>query len=230
MLASSAFVGLRCLAQERPPTTGEVLTRYGIPLTSESLRAALRDSRSEVRGLAAGELAEMKDTSSLPLILHAMEEEKDANARFNMAASLLALHSPAGNAMLAVVCNDRSQPDEGRRLDAASRLVDAADFQCLPSVLDILEASTDSAVESSALLVIAHAKPIPSSLAERVHTACLAALHDRNPAVRGYASRCFVALGDKTAIRELESALAVEADEPARKEMERSLQRLGESR
>ena len=221
VLASGLLGGFRCVAQA-PPTIEAELARYGVPLTPESLHSALTDRRAAVRGLAASELAEMRDAASVPLIAKALEEEKNAQVKFNMAAALLSFHSAAGAEVLSHVCNDKSEP-EGHRLDAASRLVDSGDFQCLSSVLDILQETTDSSVKGSALLIIAHVKPVPASLIASVHVALVTSLQDNNSAVRYDASKCIAAVGDKAAIPNLQAAIANESDESTRKFMEESL-------
>ena len=70
------FCGRICLAQA-PPTIEAGLKKYGIPFTQPGLQSALKDKRPEVRGLAASELASLKDTASTPLIVGALEGEKD---------------------------------------------------------------------------------------------------------------------------------------------------------
>ena len=92
---------------QAPPTIEAELNRYGVPVTQLGLRSALRDNRPEVgRSLAAGELAEIKDTSSVPLILKTLEAEKDPSVRFNMATALVSLNSQVGNRVLAHMCDD----------------------------------------------------------------------------------------------------------------------------
>jgi HEAT repeat protein len=221
VLASGLLGGFRCVAQA-PPTLEAELARHGVPLTPESLHSALTDQRPAVRSLAAGELAAMKDAASVPLIVKALEKEKDAQVKFNMAAALLSFHSAAGTEVLSHICNDKSGP-EGRRLDAASRLVNTGEFQCLSSVLDMLQETTDSSVKASALLIVAHVKAVPASLIAEVHVALLASLQDESSAVRYYASKCIAAVGDKAAIPNLQAAIANESDESTRKFMKESL-------
>lgn len=77
---------LTCTLQA-PPTIEAELSKYGVLVTPLGLQAALKDDRPEVRGLAASKLAAMKDRASVDLIMEALEEEKDAHVRFNMAAA-----------------------------------------------------------------------------------------------------------------------------------------------
>ncbi|HEY5174456.1 MAG TPA: HEAT repeat domain-containing protein [Terriglobales bacterium] len=224
IFASGILGCFKCVAQA-PPTLEAELNRYGVPLTAESLHSALRDERPEVRSLAASELASMKDARSVPLIVQALEGEKNAQVKFNMAAALLSLHSTAGTTVLSDICDDKSEP-KGHRLDAASRLVNAGDFRCLSSILDIMEMTRDSSLKASALLIVAHVKPVPASFVPRIHVALLASLQDQNSAVRQDASKCIAAVGDKAAIFYLQTAIANESDESTRKYMEQSLSTL----
>jgi hypothetical protein len=215
----------RCDAQA-PPTIGAELKRYGISLTQPALQAALKDKRSEVRSLAASELGEMKDRASAPLIERALEDEKDPVVKFNMATSLLSLDSPVGRRALLDMCEDGSLP-EARRLDAASRLVNAGDLNCVSSVGSILQKTADPSNKVSALLILARVKPVSSSLVQEIHGALLASLQDPNSAVRQYASECIAALGDKAALPNLQTAIADEADKSVREHMEGNLEALG---
>lgn len=199
--------------------------RYGVPLTVQSLQSALKDKRPDVRSLAASELAEIKDNASVPLITEAMKEEKDAQVAFNMAAALLWVHSAAGNKALVRICDD-SSASEDLRLEAASRLVDARDFQCVPSLLGILQNTTNPSNKASALLTLAHVTQMPPSLLPSLHTALLASLQDRSSAVRQYAGERIAALGDKAAVPYLQTAIASESDESTRKRMEEFLKTL----
>lgn len=192
------------------------------------MHSALKDGRPEVRSLAAGELATMKDTASTTLIVKAIEAEKDPVVQFNMAASLLSLEPPVGRQYLSKICNDASLPDE-RRLDAASRLVDVGDIDCLPFLETVLAETANPADKSSTLLTLARVRPAPGSLLPRIHPALLASLRDRDPAVREYAGRCIAALGDKAATADLRAAIARESDESVRGRMKDSLKELEDS-
>ncbi len=224
LFASGTLGCFRCVAQAPPTLEGE-LNRYGVPLTVEGLQSALRDPRPDVRSLAADELAAMKDAGSVPLIVQTLGVEKDALVRFNMASALLGLHSTAGAKVLSDVCDDRSEP-EGHRLEAASRLVDAGDFRCVSSIVDILEKTTDASVRASALLIVAHIKPLPAAFFARIHAALLASLQDQTTAVRQYATKCIAALGDKAAIPYLHTAIANESDASTRRFMQESFANL----
>lgn len=210
---------------QAPPTIEAELSRYGVPVTQLGLRSALRDNRPEVRSLAAGELAEIKDTSSVPLILKALEAEKDPSVKFNMATALASLNSQVGNRVLAQMCDDASLPEE-RRLGAASRLVDNGNLNCLSSVEGILRKTTNPSIKANALLILARAKTIPASLMPRIHNALTASLQDPDSAVRQYASACIATLGDKAAAPNLQTAIANESDDLTREHMQESLKSL----
>jgi HEAT repeat protein len=221
----SVFPRNRTCSAQAPPTIEQELNKYRVPVTQLGLQSALKDHRPEVRGLAAGELAEMKDTSSVPLIVKALKVEKDPLVKFNMATALISLNSHAGNRALLSICDEASLPEESR-LGAASRLVDAGDFNCLSSVENILRTTTNSSNKVSALMILTRVKAMPASLTPRVHNTLLASLQDPVSAVRQYASECIANLGDKTAIPNLQAAIANEPDELTRKRMEESLKTL----
>jgi HEAT repeat protein len=210
---------------QAPPTIEAELTKYKVPLTQLALQSALKDNRPEVRGLAASELSAMKDTSSVPLIVEAMESEKNSVVKFNMAAALVSLNSQAGNTVLSHICGDASLP-EGFRLEAAARLVDANDLSCLSSVDDILRKAADPSNKASALHILARVKVIPASLVPRIHNALLVSLQDPDSAVRQYAAQCIAALVDNAAAPNLETAITNESDELTRRHMEESLETL----
>jgi HEAT repeat protein len=213
-----------CVAQA-PPTIEEELNKYGVPLTLASLRAALKDRRAVVRHLAAFELAMMRDTESVPLIVGALEAEKDENARFNMAAALVLLHSQVGNTELLRFCDDASVRED-TRLNAALRLVEAGDLSCLSSVENILSQTSLLSMRIWALQILRQAKVIPASLLPRVHRSLLASLQDPDSDVRFEASRCIAAIGDKNAAPSLRTAIGKESDAQARAQMEKALEAL----
>ena len=224
LLALTVLSGRFCIAQA-PPAIEAELNNYRVPITQQALRLALKDNRPQVRGLAAGELAEMKDMASIPLIVKALDGEKDPLVKFNMATALLSLNSQTGNRVLSHICDDASLP-EGQRLDAASRLVDAGDASCLHSVENILRKTTDPSNKVQALLTMSRVKVIPASLLPRIHDTLLASLQDPVSTVRQYASQCIAALDVKGAVPNLQVAIAKESDELTRERMEESLRTL----
>lgn len=211
VLVGVIFLVAKCSAQA-PPTTEAELRKYRIPATRAALQSALRDDRPEVRSLAAGELASLKDTISTDLIVKALETEKDPVVQFNMALSLLSLEPPVARQYLSKICSDASLPEQ-RRLDAASRLVDVGDMYCLPFLETVLAETANPSDKSSALLTLARVRPVPGSLVPQIHAALLASLRDRDPSVREYAGRCIAALGDKAATADLRAAIARESDQ-----------------
>jgi HEAT repeat protein len=214
-----------CIAGQAPPTIEAELSKYGVPLTQRGLQSALKDNRPDVRGLAASELGSTKDTASVPLIVKALEEEKDPRVKFDMASALVLLNSQIGKRMLSHICNEASLPEE-RRLDAASRLVDAGDINCLSSVENILQKPTNSSNKINALLILARVKVIPASLVPTIHNTLLASLRDPDSAVRQYASECVAALDDKAAASSLRTAIENESEAMTRQRMEESLKAL----
>jgi HEAT repeat protein len=164
----------------------------------------------------------MKDEASVPLITQALESEKDPQVQLNMATALSSFGSPAGRQALLRLCDDASL-SENLRLDAASRVVNSDDPGCLASVTDILQQATNPVIKTYALSTLARSKAIPASLAPSVHAALLASLQDSDPIIRSDASKCIAALNDKSAIPELEAAIAREPDESTRKHMQAAL-------
>ena len=210
---------------QAPPTIEAELGKYGVPVTQPALQAALKDKRPEVRSLAAGELAEMRDGESTPLIVQALEREEDPLVRFNMAASLLSLDSSVGKRALLHICNNASLPVD-RRLEAASRLVNVGNFDCLSSVESILRKTTEASIKVFALQILAKVKVTRASLAPEIHNTLLLSLQDHNSAVRQNASECIAALDDKAAAASLRAAIATEPDDLTKARMEESLKSL----
>jgi HEAT repeat protein len=209
-------------AAQAPPTVEAELRKKRIPLTQAALEEALSDSRPDVRGLAAAELASMKETVSVPLIVKALEEETDQQARFNLASALLELGSQTGNKALSQICVSTSLTND-RRLLAASRLINVGDFSCLASIESILRETTNPSEKSSALLLLTQVKPLPASLTPRIHNTLVASLKDPNSAVRHYAGQCIAALGDRHAETDLKAAIATEKDDQTRERLMQSL-------
>jgi len=210
---------------QAPPTVEQELRKYGIPIRRSDLQSALSDNRPVVRGLAASELAEMKDVESVSLIVAALDNEGDPKVRFNMASALVRLGSQVGNQELTHICDDATSPDD-HRLNAAHSLVVVGDYSCLSSIQSIMRTTTNSGVKVFALQTLARVKVIPASLAPAIHSELLASLQYPDSSVRLYASKCIASLGDKAAAPNLRAAIARERDRPTRKQMEESLSML----
>ena len=175
--------------------------------------------------MAAAELAEMRDTASVSLIVDAFNREKNPLVKFNMAAALMLLRSRVGKDYLLHICQEESS-SEGVRLDAASRLFDVGDSGCLPSVENILTVTANSSIKVSALLSLTHVKVIPPTLAPRIHILLVVSLQDADSAVRQYATRAIASLSDKDAIPSLQAAIAKESDRSLKEYMEDCLKTL----
>jgi HEAT repeat protein len=172
--------------------------------------------------LAAGELAELKDEPSIPLIEKAMKAEQDPQVKFNMATSLLSLNSRAGVGALSAICADTSLRQD-LRLDAASKLAERGDYSCLSATAAILRTATVPAMKIYALEIIARVKALPASVAPEIHQALLKSLRDQYPPVRRAAARCIAGIKDKPAAPDLRAAISMETDEPTRTHMQESL-------
>jgi len=210
---------------QAPPTIEDALKTYGVQPTVPALRSALRNKRAEVRRLAAGQLRELKDTASVPFIIAALERERNSTVRFNMATSLLSLGSPVGRTELIAMCDDSAIGDD-RRLNAASALVDAGEYACLPSIENVLSTTQESSTRAAALLILSRVQSIPSTLMPATHDLLIKNLVDPVSAVRQYASECIAVIGDKAAAPNLQAAINVESDVLTKQQMERALQAL----
>jgi HEAT repeat protein len=218
-------IALGPLLAQAPPSIEAELNRYGIPLTQGSLRAALQDGRPSVRSLAAGELAAMNDTASAPQIVNALLKEHDPQVELNMATALLTLGSEDGKKVLLRLCDDSGVPAD-LRLNAALRIMDSGDTDCLRSVLDTLRETTNPSIKTSALLALRHLNQMPASLSLELNAVLQESLRDEDATVRFYASECIAALGDKDAIPSLKSALASETDPSTQQKMREALRSL----
>lgn len=221
----SACLGAVLCHSQAPPTIESELSKYKIQITPSSLRSALKDNRAKVRGLAASELGSMRNEASVVPITKALTEERDPEARFDMASALVLLDSKVGNRVLTQVCDDTSLPQD-RRLQAASRLVDAGDLSCLSSVTNVLETTTDPSNKISALLTLKRIGAVPASIGPEIQKTLLASLRDRAPSVRQFAADCIAALDSSAAVPALEGAVSAEPDETTRAHMEELLKTL----
>jgi HEAT repeat protein len=215
----SACLGAVLCHSQAPPTIESELTKYKIQITPTSLRAALKDNRAKIRGMAASELGSMRNAASVAPIMKALIAERDPEARFDMASALVLLDSKVGNKALTQVCDDTSLPGE-RRLQAASRLVDAGDLSCLSSVTNVLGDTADPSNKISALLILKRTRAVPASIAPEIQRTLLASLRDRAPSVRQFAADCIAALDGNAAVPALEGAISAEADDTTRAHME----------
>jgi HEAT repeat protein len=209
-----------------PPNPTIVLWQYGVSNTIPSLRVALNNEHFEVRSLAAGLLAEDKDLEAIPLIQDALAKETDPRVTLSMRQALTTLKAWQPAPLLMKTCNDPNV-DHIARLEAANRLLDLGGNQCLSSVLDLLDQSTDPPSRELSLQYLRKLSVAPpTAYMPKLQAFLLAELRDPVPMSRQYASDVLSLWGNQNAIPALEAAIAVETSVPTRDHLEESLIRL----
>jgi HEAT repeat protein len=225
LLAFAIGSGLFGLAQA-PPTGEQVLASKGISTSSlTSLRQALQDPRPDVRGLAAGELADKKDKESIPLIKQVLAKASSAEEKQNLAQALITLGDPEGNAALKKVCEDETVREDSRII-AASSLVDAGDPGCLDVVVKILTSTDSDAIKQSTMYLLKRGPSVRADLLPDLQQGLEKALKDEVPGNRQLASECLAKFKMNSAIDSLKIAIAIEKDPDIRSQMEENLRKL----
>jgi HEAT repeat protein len=215
---------LPCCSQA-PPTTEAALAQYGISNTIPALRAALKNPNPNVRGIAAGVLAEDKDLGAIPLLREALEKERVQSVKVTLAGALATLKEWQGGAFLIKTCNDK-ELDATTKLMAANKLLDLGGSECLPAVVNILGQEPDPPSRELGLEYLRRTTSAPAALSPRIRAILSDALRDPTPINRQYAGECLSVLGDRDSIPALESAITVEKDLPTRLHLEENLKRL----
>lgn len=210
-------------AGQAPPTFEQALAGYGVPLTRPALLQALKDRRPEVRGLAASELAQMRDTQAVPEIREALASETSEQERLALASALLTLGDSDGEKYLAKACSS-SEESWFDRMYAASQLLRARKL-CVASVLKIDPG--DAVNETMTMLYyLKQANAIRPVLDSEVHRALIGALRSTSAFDRGLAAQCAAELGDKAAVPDLRRALKAESDPLAKAAIQQSVAKL----
>ena len=204
-------------ADDYPHDPAEILRQHNIPLTKDALLAALRNDDPEVRGLAAGQLADERAYDVIPAIAAALEAERGRVARVNIASALIELGDERGTHALQQDCEDTSLNMQDR-LQSASQLHIFHDESCWKTVVEAAQ-SRDSLVRFSALTMIPYFKTPP----ELSRAFLLNGLRDQDLSVRMAASSGLINLGDVAAIPALEAAIAAETNPMLRSTMEQGV-------
>lgn len=91
------------------PAAEELRVR-GIDLSRKSLISALSNGDSQIRVLAANQLAHNRDSDAVPSIEEALSTEKQPEAQIGIAVALWVLNDPKGVEQLHAMCRDPSLP------------------------------------------------------------------------------------------------------------------------
>jgi HEAT repeat protein len=210
---------------EAPETFAQALTRHHIELTRPALIEALRNADSEVRGLAAWQLVEMKATDTLPQILQAMRDEKDGRTKVNLASASAYLGSQEGIGVMEGICHDSSEHG-WVRTDAARHLLDLHNRACLPDLWQLMDSGGEAGTRISAINLVEGLHDRTASESAQLLRFTLEALNAPEINLRLFAASTLAGLKDTAAIPYLRSAIQVEKEDIVRAQMETSLGRL----
>ena len=196
-------------------TASNLLAEAGIGLDRDSLMKALRNDNAKIRELAAWQLADEGDKRSIASIAAALEVEKAAQVRINLACSLIELGDQRGSESLRLDCGNKRVPIL-LRLDAAHYLVNLGERPCT-SV--IVEAFQGGLREQAASAAEEFGQLAPS---EYVEVRDLL-LRDEQSTVRIGALDLIRDMNDVTAISEVEAAMGRENNPMVRSIMRKLL-------
>ena len=226
-LASVVLERVFCLSRfkgglsQAPETFVQALSRHGVALTKPALVGALRNPDKEVRGLAAGEPAELKATDSL----RAAEIEQDTLTKVNIAAAATWLGSQDGLNMLKRVCADSTLPPYARQ-NAARNVFDKGDHACFSAVADMMLPSADPGTRIGALYLLSQLHDRTEDESKRVLQLLVASLTDPDLRMRLETCQGLRWLSKPEAITPLRNALATEREEIVRTQMQSTLNSL----
>lgn len=206
----------------------ELLRDRIIDLSQPSLTSALRNSDSHVRYLAALVLAEDGASGALHAIKEAFATEKVPETRVNMALALAQLGDEKGSDALRATCADAEVPQF--RIYAAKYLLDLGHEDCLGTVVETSQSSSDLAARVLALSLLPRFRHASSDDSQRIVGAAMKSLQDAKPEVRMTAGDVLKNLGNASAISSLELAIAREHDETVRSRLQLDLEGLKEKR
>jgi len=148
--------------EEAPPTTASFLAQHHVEDTPTALRAALSSPDPAVRGVAAGLLAQKKDTKSIPFLEAALVHEPRPDIQVTLAGALNQLGDGVGHLWLVNKCKQANAEPVARML-AANELLGAHSDECLGSALDVLAANPDHDGTSQGLLYLRKSKTPPAN-------------------------------------------------------------------
>lgn len=207
---------------------GDLLQQHGIELTQPSLLSALENPNADVRFLAAMKLAEDKEVGAIPAIKKALTVESIPRDRVNMAVALGLLGDQSGNDELKKICADSAVIPEFR-LYAVRYMFDlhSQDGDCLRAAEQIAKSKDAKPGDRiSALGLLPQFQNLTAGESHKVFELVLKCLEDPEPIVRMAASDALAGVGNPSAARYLEAAMAREQDESVRSTFQKDLKKL----
>jgi HEAT repeat protein len=220
-------------AQQTPGVSSVRLSRFSdlllephIELTKPALLAALKNSDSDVRFLAAMKLAEDKAIDTIPAVKKALVVEETPRVRVNIAVAPGLLGDAGGHDELKKLCGDKTFPLEFR-LYAVRYMFDLGvgnDEDCLHAAEEIVQI-VDSENRTfgyriTALELLSRFQNLRQEEWQTVLELAVRRLEDSEPVVQMEASRALADLGNRAAIRYLEAAVARMRDNVVRSALE----------
>jgi HEAT repeat protein len=227
------FVSILCaVAVSQETKMGGVLTpvpeklrQLGVPSDEPSLVAALTSSKSEIRALAATQLAEIDAKNALPAVLLAMNEEKDSDTRVTIAFSVARLGAQAGISSLKTTCESTTEHADAR-LHAASSLQYLGQDYCHDVLKSIAGSASDPDSRAQALYDLASPNSLQNHSFGDVRGVIRKALRDKAASVRLAAASIIARIGDRSDAPSLEGAISAEKDDQVRSTLQGDLKRL----
>jgi HEAT repeat protein len=205
----------------------EQLRQRHVDLTRPGLLRALRNPDSQVRYLAALQLAEEKDIDSVPAIAEALAVEKVPETSVNIGIALVQLGQEKGTVKLTADCQDSGLPSY-LRARAIMYMLPLGSGICFKSALELLRSDPDS--RSQVLSLLTRYRSSSKEERDEILDAIGKCLADESAAVRIQASLALRTLADPAAIPELEQAITAEQDNTVRSQMQASLKYLQTAR
>jgi HEAT repeat protein len=199
------------------------LARHKVALDKSSLIKALQNPDSTVRWLAATKLASEKDNNAIALILAAEQDEKEPEAKTNMAYALALAGNDEGFHALRETCKAGNQTLL-IRLRAAKYLARMKDDSCLPNVLEMIRLESKS--RQGAILMLPLFRPASNEQRSKIREVIRACLFDREELVRSAAASALADLKDVDGMQDLTRAIANERVDFVRQQMANSLKAL----
>lgn len=213
------------LCAQAPPTPESFLAQHGVAFTNVAIRGALKSPDPDLRGVAAGVLAERGDLGAVPLLKTALDQENIPRVKISFAAALEKLRDKRGERSLLLLCKE-NEIEPTARLMAANKLLDVGSELCLPQVLSILENKADQPTRDLGLLYLRRITDSPAALKVRIETFLINELQDTSPINRQYASEGLSVLGGDRSVVALDRALSQEKSDATRLRLRENLSRL----
>jgi HEAT repeat protein len=215
----------------RLTTVDEALQSHHIELTRPAVVKALRNQDPEVRSLAAQKLAELNATETVPAIMDSLVVEKKPAIRVNIAFALAQLGETRGFDALQDACRDPGTRPDLRVLAARyMRDLKHEDATCRSALVDMLQSPADPDARAQAASLLPRFQDLSPQESQKILQGVLKALEAPEPAVRLAASHALNEMGNKSAIPDLQKAVANEQDKSVRSQLQTDLQELQEKK